>query len=185
MVVLATRAIRTRSLAAQAGFTAIELIVVLIVGLSIIGLAASRMDMLFAGSGVSEEMGNVSTLLASTKQLKTRSGYTSGTLLGQLQDIGGIPKNMQISGSGSSTSVTNTWGGSVAVSGNGAGFSIEYGDVPKDACIQLATKANKGGMFTGVKINGGAEITDEVTSAAAASGCSSANANTITWRSAT
>jgi len=167
---------------AQRGFTALELIVVLIVGLGVIAVVASKFDMLFGGSNVNEEVSDIGTLLANTKGLKTVSGYgVSGTnLIPQLIAAGGIPKNMSIV----SGVLYNTWGGTVAVTSTGPGFSIGYTGTPEEACVKLSTKANKGGTFASVKVNSAASVSGEYTSAQATTDCSSPTANSITWTSA-
>lgn len=162
----------------QKGFTALELIVVLIVGLGIIALAASKMDMMFGGSNLSEETGNVNTLLSNTKSLKTSSGYgTSGTnLVPALISSQGVPKNMVVSGG----VIYNVWSGAVSIASTGTGFTISYASVPQDACIKMATKTNRGGTFATVKVGAAAAVTGEYTTAQATTDCSGAT-NTITW----
>lgn len=165
----------------QKGFTALELIVVLIVGLGIIALAASKMDMMFGGSNLSEEVGNVNTLLSNAKSLKTSSGYgTSGTnLVPSLINANGIPKNMVVTGG----IPYNVWGGAVTILSTGPGFTIGYTNVPQDACIKLATKSNRGGTFATIKVGAAAAVTGEYTTAQATTDCSGAT-NSITWTAA-
>lgn len=57
----------------QQGFTALELLVVLIIGLIIIAWGASRIDRLFGKSKLSEGLSGVNLLLVNTKDLKTNS----------------------------------------------------------------------------------------------------------------
>ncbi|CAG9170075.1 type 4 pilus major pilin [Cupriavidus pinatubonensis] len=167
----------------QKGFTALELIVVLIVGLGIIALAASRMDMLFGNSNVNEETANLSTLLSNTRNLKTISGYgaAGANLVPQLISTNGLPKNMTVTAG----VPYNVWGGAVTVISNGLTHSIGYATVPQDACVKMATKGNKGGVFASVKVNAATAVTGEYTTAQATTDCSSATANTITWTSNT
>lgn len=166
----------------QGGFTAVELIVVLIVGLGIIALAAGNMDKLFGNSNVSEELSNTNVIYANTRALKTSSGYgASGTdLTAQLNAVNGIPRNMSLTGG----VIYNLWGGSVPVVSTGAGFTITQNTLPIEACIKIATRISKGGTFSSIAINGNAAITGEVTTATATTQCNSASANAIVFTSA-
>lgn len=165
----------------QRGFTAIELIVVLVVGLGILAMAAGKTDMLFGNSNLSEEVSNVNTLYANIKTLKTSSGYgASGTdLTAQMVATAGVPRNMTVTGG----VIYNLWGGTVPVVSTGAGFTITQNTVPMDGCIKMATKISKGGTFSSIKINVAAAVTGEVTSAAATASCTSAAGNIIIFTS--
>lgn len=165
----------------QGGFTAVELIVVLIVGLGIIALAAGKMDMLFGNSNLSEEVSNVNTLFANARTLKTSSGYgTSGTnLTSQLTAVNGVPRNMSVTGG----VIYNLWGGAVPVVSTGAGFTIAQQAVPQDSCIKMSTKISKGGTFGTITINANTPISGEVTSAVATTQCNSPSSNSITFTS--
>ncbi len=173
---------KLKALKKQAGFTAIELIVVLIVGLGIIALAAGKMDQLFGNSNLSEEIGNVNTIFANARSLKTSSGYgTSGTdLTSQLVAINGVPRNMSVV----SGVMYNLWGGSVPVVSTGSGFTVTTNTVPMDACIKMTTKVSKGGTFASIKINANTAVTGEVTSATATTQCNSSTSNTLVFTSA-
>lgn len=165
----------------QNGFTAVELIIVLIVGLGIITLAAGKMDMLFGNSNVSEELSNVNTLFANTRALKTSSGYgaASTDLTSQLTAVNGVPRNMAVTGG----VIYNLWGGSVPVVSTGPGFTITQNTTPQEACIKMATKISKGGTFQTIAINGNAGIAGEVSSATATTQCNSATSNAIVFTS--
>lgn len=168
--------------AKQAGFTAVEVIVVLIVGLGILALSSGKLDMLFGGSNLAEEVGNVNTLLANIKALKTTSGYgTSGTdLTTQLSATNGIPKNISVV----SSVMYNNWGGSIVPASTGTGFTITDNTIPMDACIKISTKISKSGAFSTIKINANTAITGEVTSAVATTQCNSASSNTLVFTAA-
>jgi type II secretory pathway pseudopilin PulG len=165
----------------EGGFTAVELIVVLIVGLGIIALAAGKMDMLFGNANLSEEISNVNTLFANARALKTSSGYgASGTdLTAQLTAVNGVPRNMSVSGG----VIYNLWGGSVPVVSTGTGFTVTQNMVPQDGCIKMSTRISKGGTFSTIKINANSAVTGEITSAMATTQCNSAASNTIIFTS--
>ena len=166
----------------QAGFGAIEMIVVLIIVISLLALAASRWDTLFGSNESAEEISNINMLMAGTKNLKTSSGYgSSGTsLVSSLIKAGAVPKNMTVT----SGAIYNTWGGAVTVVSTGTGFTVSSSAIPEGVCMTLATKLARGGVYS-TKLNSGTAIIGEVTQAAATSGCSSATSNSITWASNT
>lgn len=170
-----------KSIKKQGGFTAIELIIVLVVGLGILALAAGKMDMLFGNSNLSEEIGNVNSIYANVKSLKTSSGYGAATtdLTAQLVAINGVPRNMTVTGG----VISNLWGGTVPVVSTGSGFTITQNTVPMDGCIKMATKISKGGTFSSIKIGASAAVVGEVTSAAATASCTSATNNAIIFTS--
>lgn len=167
--------------AKQAGFTAIELIVVLLIALGIMALSSGKLDQLFSGSNLVEEASNLNTLLANTKALKTTSGYgAAGTdLTTQLVATNGVPRNMVVS----ANVMYNNWNGAVTPASTGTGFTITDNALPMDACIKLATKTSKSGAFASIKINGNAAIVGEVTSATATTQCNSAAANVLVFTS--
>ncbi|CRN69485.1 hypothetical protein PshuTeo2_51610 (plasmid) [Pseudomonas hunanensis] len=166
----------------QAGFGAIEMIVVLIIVIGLLALAASRWDTLFGSNEAAEEISNVNMLMAGTKNLKTSSGYgASGTnLVPALIKAGAVPKNMTVT----SGALYNTWGGAVTVVSTGTGFTVASAAVPEGVCLTLATKLARGGVYS-TRINSGTAIIGEVTQAAATAGCSSATSNSLTWASNT
>lgn len=170
-----------KRVARQSGFTAIELIVVLAIALTVIVIAVSRFDIMFSSSNVAEEISNINTLSSSTKTLRTTSGYgTAGTsLINVLDKSGGIPKNLSVV----SGVVHNTYGGTIDVTSTGAGYSIVATGIPQSDCIKLAVKQSKAAFYS-TTINTSAARVGEVTSTDATTECTSLTANTITWTSA-
>lgn len=166
----------------QGGFTALELIVVLLVGLGIYAMSSGKLDMLFSGASIADEVSNIHTLLVNTKGLKTQSGYgASGTdLSAQLVATGGVPTNMTVTAG----VLYNDWGGAVVPASTGTGFSITDNAIPQGACIKLSTKISKSGAFASIKLNGNAAIVGEVTSSTATTQCSAGAANVIVYTSA-
>ncbi|HEJ1468151.1 TPA: type 4 pilus major pilin [Pseudomonas aeruginosa] len=173
---------RTARAKKQAGFGAIEMIVVLIIVIGLLALAASRWDTLFGSNEAAEEISNVNMLMAGAKNLKTSSGYGAANtnLVPALIKAGAVPRNMTVT----SNAIYNTYGGAVTVVSTGTGFTVTSAAIPEGVCMTLATKLARGGVYS-TKINTGGVIVGEVTQAAATSGCSSATSNTITWASNT
>lgn len=169
---------QSRGKIAQAGFTAIELLVVLIVGVTIYALSTGKIDMLFSGSEMVEESGNIGAISGNIRALKTNSGYgANGTnLTASLVAIKGTPKNVSVV----SGVMYNLWGGTIVPTSTGAGFAIAYSQVPQDACVKLATKIAAGGTFASTAINGGSAIVGEVTAAQATTQCNT-NSNSMVF----
>ncbi|MUF07952.1 pilus assembly protein PilX [Pseudomonas sp. CCM 7893] len=132
----------------------------------------------FGSSDVTIEQSSLGTLLTNTKRLKSTTGYAAnGTDLApsliNLEGTGG----MSING----TTLSNRWNGSVTVVSNGMTFTITETNLPKNACITLASNMAKDKQTT-TAINGGAAIAGEITAVAASASCSS-DKNTIAWTS--
>ena len=118
----------------------------------------------FGSSDVTIEQSNLGTLLSNTKRLKSTTGYaTAGTNLApsliNLEATGG----MSINGN----ALSNRWNGAVTVMSNGMTFTITESNLPKNACITLASNMAKDKQTT-TAINGGTAIAGEITAVAAA-----------------
>ncbi|AZC91298.1 type 4 pilus major pilin [Pseudomonas chlororaphis] len=131
---------------------------------------------MIGNSDVAIEQSNISTMIANTKKLKGSTGYgASGTNL--------VPSLINVAGTGSmgksGTSLVNQWNGAVTVVSNGMTYTITEVNVPKSACIVLATKVAKDQQTT-TSINGGSATSGEILGTAASTSCST-EANTIAW----
>jgi len=163
----------------QRGFTIIELAVVLAVALIIIGFAAARGGSLFGTNDVTNELSNLNMLLTNVKSIKGTGSYgAAGTsLVDTLSKTNNVPKNMAVSGA----TLTNAWGGGVTIVSTGPGVSINYPQVPRDACIKMIQNESKSGTYYSVQTNSGSVRTGEVLPVDATNDCSSTTANSITW----
>lgn len=159
----------------QKGFFSIEMIVVLAVALGILAWGASKMDILTSSSDATEELSNLQALYASTKGLKTNSGYgTSGTnLVPSLIASNSVPKNISVV----SGVMYNLYGGAITVVSNGNTFTITQNAITPAGCTKLAPQGSKSGVFATTRINSNTAITGEVTSAVAGTQCSGATNN--------
>lgn len=62
---------------------------------------------------------------------------------------------------------------------NGMTYTVTEAGLPQDACVTLATKIGRGQKVT-TSINGGTDVSGEVSSATATSGCTT-DSNTVAW----
>jgi prepilin-type N-terminal cleavage/methylation domain-containing protein len=133
----------------QSGFTLIEALVVMVVGVAVLAGAAAGIGRLFAASNVSTEAQNITLLSANIKGMKDGpSGYAALSMVNAAA-FKAIPENMTMGGTAAAPTIVNLWNGDVTVAPVSAGgnksFSIKYEGVPEDACKQLALKLKGGG----------------------------------------
>ncbi len=124
----------------QRGFTALELIIVLIIGFSIIGLSASKMADMMDSSKTTRALDSIVNLFIGIKSLEIPDGYGTGNLLPRLVEAGVIPKSLKIQGSGATATLTNQWNQAVEIDGNQNNqqkFIVTYRGVPNLACTKL------------------------------------------------
>lgn len=162
----------------QAGFTALEITIVIIVGIIIIAAAGPRIAKMFKNNDLEKEVGHYSSLLMETKALRTKGSYGAvGTdLVPQLIAVDAVPKSMTVS----SGTLKNSWDGTVTVVSTGSGFNMTVPALPKSDCIQLATKVSAGGAVT-TTIGSGTAITGPVDNATATTDCAAATGNSIVF----
>lgn len=160
----------------QAGFMSIDALLWTIFAVVVLGFIAYAGFKALGGTDSTVELSNITTIMSNTKQLKSRAGYgASGTnLIPSLIAIDGTG-NMGVSGS----TVTNQWNGAVTSVSNGMTYTLTITNVPKSACISLATLVAKDNQTT-TRINGGSAISGEVLTAAATTSCSG-DTNTLAW----
>ncbi|WP_047305778.1 type 4 pilus major pilin [Pseudomonas fluorescens] len=160
----------------QRGFLSIDGVMwIMLITIALGFIAWFGYKMLGNSDGVIEQS-NITTIITNTKKLKGSSGYgTSGTNL--------VPSLIAVEGAGSmgvsGTNLTNQWNGAVTLVSNGMTFTLGESNVPKAACITLATKVGKDKQTT-TSINGGTATAGEVLPATAATSCSN-DFNSISW----
>jgi prepilin-type N-terminal cleavage/methylation domain-containing protein len=131
----------------QAGFTLIEALVVMMVGVVVLASAAAGIGKLFRSSEISAEASNITQMAAAIRSIKNgAAGYEGLNNMLAIQ-FGAVPANMTQSITGTTGTITNGWNGAVTiapVAGNQS-FSIAYANVPTQACQQLALKLRAAG----------------------------------------
>jgi type II secretory pathway pseudopilin PulG len=131
------------------GFTALELIIVLVIGFSIIALSASKMGELFNASKITRATSSVMELATSVRSLQGDNGYGAvGDITENLIANELVPKTLKTNTT--ARTIQNEWNGQVTVTviNAGQGFSIVYPYIPKSACAKLATGLLSSGIFT-------------------------------------
>ncbi|WP_175885443.1 type 4 pilus major pilin [Burkholderia sp. BCC0044] len=127
---------------AQKGFTLIETLVVMIVGIVILAAAAAGIGKLFRASEITEEAANLVQLRTQLDSLNSYGGYKGITNAVAIK-FKAIPTNMSVK----DNKISNIWGGDVVLGSaqSGRNVYIDYHKVPADACQQLVLKlANAG-----------------------------------------
>ena len=131
-----------KDLGRQRGFTLVEALVVMIVGIVILAAAAAGMGKLFRTSEVSTEISNITQITANLRNIRTSHGF-KGIDNKLLVKLKAIPADMSQTADGV---ITNSWGGDVKITPRyDSGFMIEYNKVPAEACMQLALKLRGSG----------------------------------------
>lgn len=155
----------------QRGFTALELIIVLVIGFSIIALSASKMGDMFNNSKTARAMSGLLDLSTTIRSLQGPDGYGKDKedITKALKDSKMVPKSFRTT----ADKILNDWNGSltVVISNNGQGFTINYPALPKGICTKLARGLLQSSLFTSLTVEGTplteASLPQEVMSACA------------------
>lgn len=131
-----------------AGFTLIEILVVLVIGLLITVAAAASFGRVFASNDTSNESRNVHAMMAAGHSLRGPGGYPAD-LMPILRSNGDLPSYGTDNGGYS----THAWGGVVSAVGSTSSFQVSYASVPKQPCVSFAPKVADAKGVT-VTING-------------------------------
>ncbi|WP_175885516.1 type 4 pilus major pilin [Burkholderia sp. BCC0044] len=126
----------------QRGFTLIETLVVMIVGIVMLAAAAAGIGKLFRASEITEEASNIMHMRAQLDELNKQNHF-KGITNDLAIKFNIVPANMAVQGS----NISNVWGGMVRFGAptNGKRVSIDYFGVPADACQQLVLKIGNAG----------------------------------------
>lgn len=136
--------------ARERGISLIEGVLYLVIALSVIvggvvffqqaQLSSSVTDTARAGAGISSE----------TRALyQNQRSFGTGDITEALLAAGAVPSNFQ---NGTGDAITHPFGGSVTVTGDTEGFSLEMTDVTEAACLRLGSVSDtgQGSMGTGI-----------------------------------
>lgn len=154
-----------RPVRALSGFTLIEVLVVLVMGIIVLGVGAVGVAKALESSKVRTEARNLNELISVAQSLRSPSGYPTGmiVLLRQMRKL--PPAFADLGGN----ELVNSWGGALTLDRDGyAGFRVELTDIPNGPCVHLAATMAKGNHI-GVEVAGtplGNSSMDQVVDAA-------------------
>lgn len=162
----------------EGGWAIMSAMIAIFVGLIMMAGIFGLVQISLQGSKVQEAQNNLSTIRTSIQQLFAGQPDYSGLNNSLAISANMVPESM-VSGS----NILNAWSGDVTVStgSSSSTFSIQYDDVPEEACIKFApfgygtwTSVDVGG--SSISQNGGTAVSDAV------SACGSGG-NSITFTS--
>jgi hypothetical protein len=161
--------------ARQRGTSLLEGIAYLAIAALIILGAIALLVSAFSGANTNRTQSELSSIRTGVKKLYmgSASSYGNASLLPEIIASKVLPGTLTVD---SSSNVINAWGGAVLVNGAGATFTISYGSVPQDICVQVVSG---GGDWNAVSVNGAA-VAVPATPTQASSACTS-NPNTVVW----
>lgn len=161
----------------QAGFSLIEIMVVLVIAGLILAGVAWAINKSFNSNDIKDTNTALTSVMSSIPELRTTTGYgAAGTnLMPALIAQNSIPSVWPVI----SGVPQNAWNGTVAVTSGVSFANIVLTQVPQEACNKLTTKISSGSNFRTTQINSNTAITGPVTATVAASQCT--DSNTITW----
>ncbi|EMR7683784.1 prepilin-type N-terminal cleavage/methylation domain-containing protein [Yersinia enterocolitica] len=121
----------------QWGFTLIESMVVMIVGVMILASSATGINKLFVANNVSTESQNIQTIAENMKVVaSSEGGYGDINDLKTVISLKVIPSNMKNDG----IVVKNVWGGDINITTTNDTYTLSYPSVPVEECIQIVSK---------------------------------------------
>lgn len=166
-----------RSPHAQRGASLLEAIAYLGIAAIVVIGAVALLNGAFNSAGTNELSEQVNAIQAGVKKLYMgqTAGYTNVTN-SVLSAAGVFPSTVPVDAAGAAT---DTWGGSVTVTGGAGTFQIAYTNVPSAVCINAVTA---GGSWSSIKIGNTTETAFPIDPSQAQTDCGTANAN-ITWTS--
>lgn len=150
--------------------------------LALIALAVTLGLMLTGQSSAAIAASNLSSVVSTVEETYAGQPSFNGLTNSVATAAGVFPQSM-VSGSGSTASVHDKWGGAVTIqadSSNSSEFDLNYAQVPQKACIKLATTLGSSAKLRSLSINGTSQTLPPTVSNATTD-CTSTTANTLAW----
>ena len=165
----------------QAGFSLIEIMVVLVIAGLILAGVAWGINKSFNSNDIKDTNTALTSVMSSIPELRTTTGYgADGTsLTPALVAQNSVPSVWPNTGTQAAPTIKNAWNGNVTVLSRVDHAELTLTAVPKEACNKLTTKISSGSNFRTTKIGTNPAITGPVTAAQAAAQC--VDDNTISW----
>ena len=166
--------VQSRKAFRQRGTSLLEGIAYLAIAALIILGAVALLIGAFSGANTNRTQTEISSIRTGVKKLFMGNAATYGnaSLLPELIASKILPGTLSVNG----TNVVNAWGGAVLVTGSGPSFTISYGSMPQDVCVNVVSG---GGDGLGITVNGTA-VAVPATPAQASTACAT-NSSTVVW----
>jgi type II secretory pathway pseudopilin PulG len=127
----------SRRLHSQRGASLLEGIAYLGIAAIVVLGAVSLLTTAFGGAKANQTSEEVIALRTAIRKLYAGQGYGTASLIPSLNTAQAIPGTLAHTG----TTITNGWGGDVAVDGATGSFTITYAAVPQDVCVTVVSGA--------------------------------------------
>ncbi|WP_051516832.1 type 4 pilus major pilin [Herbaspirillum sp. RV1423] len=165
-------------LARQRGASLLEGIAYLGIAAIVVLGAVSLLTGAFGSAKSNQATEEVVAIRTAVRKLYIGQSYPTASLLAPLLAANAIPGTL--ARDVTAGTVTNSWGGSVTVTGTSTGFVVTYNSVPQDVCVNMLSGSNG---WTQIAQGGTTITTFPVTVNAATGLCSVTGAagNTITF----
>ena len=161
---------------AQRGASLLEAIAYLGIAAVVVLGAVSLLNGAFGSAKANQTAEEVVALRTAVRKLYMGQAYPVETLVPNLLLANAVPATLaRDAGAGS---LSNSWGGAVTVAGTANGFTITYGAVPQDVCVNLVSGASG---WTSIAQGETSLTVFPVTVANATGLCSNAAGNAITF----
>ena len=127
----------------EKGFTLIESLVVMILGIIILAASAAGLGKLTRDSNISTEMANIAQIGANLRNIKGASDGYKNLNNELVKKFKVVPANM-VDKDGM---IVNAWGGEVIFGSRDGRYKMDYYGVPAEACEQFVLKLRKAGWL--------------------------------------
>lgn len=168
---------KSKSIIKQAGFTLLELMAVLAIGiLLVVGALALRNSANSQQSSI-QMISDLSAIKESTKSLYFgQGGYGAASLNATLITANKIPTTMPITGG---TTINHALNGTLTITGATSAFTMTLTNIPTDVCVSLLSAASG---FTSIQVGANAARTSfPISPTNAATDCGAAANQTIVF----
>ncbi|MCA3452354.1 MAG: hypothetical protein INF92_18745 [Rhodobacter sp.] len=134
--------------ARKRGVTLIEAVLYISIALALIVGGLVFFQQASLAQRTNSAVRNISAIASETRGLYQQQNSFSGLTTGALINAGAVPTSL-VTVSGTTSTLTNEWGGTITVEPNlaltsptlaaGAGFTVIYPSLPTAACVRLAS----------------------------------------------
>jgi type II secretory pathway pseudopilin PulG len=124
----------------QRGASLLEGIAYLGIAALIILGAVSLLTTAFGNAQSNRALEEVISLRTSVRKLYSGQNYATGNIATTVIAANAVPGTLITNRT--ANTITNAWGGDVALTGAGTNFTITYNNVPQDVCISMISGAN-------------------------------------------